>query len=765
MSKAHELLIKIKSSLDGNTNASFNKLKEGFKSTEKQVVEFKNAQDKIKNLQVDIKGFEKIQNQISKTELKNTALTKQINDFKNELSTVDKGSVEYKALENAIKALEKEQLKVTNQTKRLKTESEAMSNKLKQEGVSTNRLTSEKTKLSTKSKELKEKIDKLTSSQKKNKDETKSQSDSFTKLSGKMKGLAVAAVGYFSVSALKNYGDEAIGLAKEKIKAETDLQAMLTNTKNLNGDTTAINNASQMLKDYANQLEAVGVIGDETIIAGQAQLATFQLMPSTIKTLTAGMTDMLAKNKGINATQEDATSLANLYGKVMTGQVGALSKYGVTLSANQKKILETGKETERAAMLAKILAENYGGANEALGKTDEGQMTIMKAEIEGVKEEFGKGLLPIQRKFFEIFKTQLPNISKLLTISMDLISGTIKIFESEKAKVFFSKIQNGINTVIDGFQKVKPYIGKIGEYMKKDILDRASFVGKIINDWKPVFSKVVSFVKVAFETLWPVITNLFEKITPVMKKIIEVISPIIAELVTRLIDVGTNYILPLIGKIGKFAEVVVGVISGIVDILAPMFTGITTGAMQGLQGILDFITGIFSGNWKKAWEGIVNIFKGVFDGVAGTVKSVGKLFGLGGDDKPSPTGKPKPTGGKPYTGGYPPNYPKFATGGIIRKPTIAEVGEGGDEEVIIPMNNSSGAKSLLNYANSMIGNKKVVSTAKGQNTSGDTYIFQVTIPVASETIEKAKQVANATMDTLEQRIEKMKKNKRRLSLG
>ena len=171
MSKAHELLIKIKSSLDGNTNASFNKLKEGFKSTEKQVVEFKNAQDKIKNLQVDIKGFEKIQNQISKTELKNTALTKQINDFKNELSTVDKGSAEYKSLENAIKALEKEQLKVTNQTKKLKTESEAMSNKLKQEGVSTNRLTSEKTKLSTKSKELKEKIDKLTSSQKKNKDE------------------------------------------------------------------------------------------------------------------------------------------------------------------------------------------------------------------------------------------------------------------------------------------------------------------------------------------------------------------------------------------------------------------------------------------------------------------------------------------------------------------------------------------------------------------------------------------------------------------
>jgi hypothetical protein len=36
--------------------------------------------------------------------------------------------------------------------------------------------------------------------------------------------------------------------------------------------------------------------------------------------------------------------------------------------------------------------------------------------------------------------------------------------------------------------------------------------------------------------------------------------------------------------------------------------------------LLDFITGVFTGNWKKAWNGVKTIFKSVFDGLVGIVK-------------------------------------------------------------------------------------------------------------------------------------------------
>ena len=33
------------------------------------------------------------------------------------------------------------------------------------------------------------------------------------------------------------------------------------------------------------------------------------------------------------------------------------------------------------------------------------------------------------------------------------------------------------------------------------------------------------------------------------------------------------------------------------------------------NGVITFIEGVFSGNWKKAWEGITEIFKGIVNGI------------------------------------------------------------------------------------------------------------------------------------------------------
>lgn len=41
-----------------------------------------------------------------------------------------------------------------------------------------------------------------------------------------------------------------------------------------------------------------------------------------------------------------------------------------------------------------------------------------------------------------------------------------------------------------------------------------------------------------------------------------------------------------------------------------------------LDGIILFIKGVFTGNWKQAWEGLVQIFSGVFNGLVGIVKNV-----------------------------------------------------------------------------------------------------------------------------------------------
>jgi phage-related protein len=54
------------------------------------------------------------------------------------------------------------------------------------------------------------------------------------------------------------------------------------------------------------------------------------------------------------------------------------------------------------------------------------------------------------------------------------------------------------------------------------------------------------------------------------------------------------------------------------DILTPAIHTIT----DVLGGIIDFLTGVFTGNWNKVWKGIGEIFGGIWNGLIGIVKGV-----------------------------------------------------------------------------------------------------------------------------------------------
>ena len=75
------------------------------------------------------------------------------------------------------------------------------------------------------------------------------------------------------------------------------------------------------------------------------------------------MNDMLAQQYGLNASQESAAQIATMMGKVMDGQVGALSRYGYKFTEAQEQILKFGTEEQRAATLAEVVSESVGGVS------------------------------------------------------------------------------------------------------------------------------------------------------------------------------------------------------------------------------------------------------------------------------------------------------------------------------------------------------------------------------------------------------------------
>lgn len=163
------------------------------------------------------------------------------------------------------------------------------------------------------------------------------------------------------------------------------------------------------VKEVVAAQKELGVVSGTVQIRGAQQMATFLGQKQSLMTLIPAMNNLIAQQKGVNATQEDAYGIANLMGKAMQGQTSALKRVGITFTEAQEKVMKMGNEQERAAMLAQIITDNVGNMNAELGKTDIGKQKQLEMQLASIKVKIG-----------ELAQTALPYVS-LAAQSLQLV--------------------------------------------------------------------------------------------------------------------------------------------------------------------------------------------------------------------------------------------------------------------------------------------------------------------------------------------------------
>lgn len=195
---------------------------------------------------------------------------------------------------------------------------------------------------------------------------------------------------YSSLQNLTNIMGGYIAKANAATEAQTKLTTVMRQRMSATtADVAAVNEA------VAAQSK-LGVVGGTVQRSGLQQLATFASHKRTLTALLPAMNNLLTQQKGLNATSEDAVGIANLLGKALQGQTGALRRVGITFSETQEKALKAGNEGERAAMLAEIITQNVGNMNAELAKTDAGKAKQLANSFGGVMVNIGKALMPYQ---------------------------------------------------------------------------------------------------------------------------------------------------------------------------------------------------------------------------------------------------------------------------------------------------------------------------------------------------------------------------------
>jgi len=244
-----------------------------------------------------------------------------------------------------------------------------------------------------------------------------------------LKKLGGVAVAYFGISKVVSYVNASVAAYQRQMVAETKLQQIMRNTMN------ATDGEIESIKKLASAQQKLGVIGDEIQLAGAQELSTYLTKTESLKKLMPVMNDMLAQQYGINASQEQATTIAQMMGKVLDGQVGALSRYGYRFDEAQEKILKYGNEQQRVAMLAQVITKYVGGVNAAIAATPEGKLKQAANRMGDIQERVGGMWIAIRAAFLPVVESIGGWLEKL-----------VDWFEANREKVLgvVSAIGNGI---------------------------------------------------------------------------------------------------------------------------------------------------------------------------------------------------------------------------------------------------------------------------------------------------------------------------------
>jgi hypothetical protein len=244
----------------------------------------------------------------------------------------------------------------------------------------------------------------------------------FTKLGGTLKKALATAGVVASFAALKKGITDSISAYEVQATAEKKLSVIM---KQRMGVTDSAVNS---VKDYASALQKSGIIGDEVQLSGAQQLATFVKQKDSLTKLMPAMNNLLAQQKGINATESDAVNIGNLMGKVLQGQTSALKRVGISFDDAQESVLKYGTESEKAAMLAEVITQNVGNMNEELANTPLGKWKQMTNRLGDVKEQFGEAATNIRAIFVPALEASISRLEKLASAAVAASKAIANVF-------------------------------------------------------------------------------------------------------------------------------------------------------------------------------------------------------------------------------------------------------------------------------------------------------------------------------------------------
>lgn len=261
--------------------------------------------------------------------------------------------------------------------------------------------------------------------------------------------------------------------------------------------------------------------------------------------------------------------------------------------------------------------------------------------------KIGIGLFDSFNKVFsDIWNVAVfPILQNFLTVGLPLMAdfgtqvcNTLGVL-FDNIKEIFDTLWNGVAQPVlnalktlwcDTWQSISDFWNEWGQPIFDGINEGITTTKNVfLNLWetvlKPVFDKLMDVAdSVWTEHLKPLLDEFLDFVGTLITSVLSIYNKAIAPVVNWLVSI----LGPIVSSVlGKIIKIVGNVISNIIDAVKNI--------ISALKGVVLFIAGVFTGDWKKAWQGVKKIFKGVWDALVDIAKTpinliIGLINGLTG---------------------------------------------------------------------------------------------------------------------------------------
>ncbi len=486
-----------------------------------------------------------------------------------------------------------------------------------------------------------------------------------------------------SITAVISAGKAATEAYNEQAEASAKLAQVMRNTMGAGQAET------KAIEDLIDAQERLGVVAGEVQTEGAQELATYLTLSSSLETLIPVMNDMVAQQYGLAATTENAVSIATVMGKVMNGQTSALSRYGYSFTAAQEAVLKYGTEAQRAAVLAEVVSESVGGMNEALAATPSGRLQQVKNTLGNIQETFGLAINRLLVLLIPALNTLCSLLERVAAWADKVAQTLVKVFGSGPGSgatsvVTTDAMAESIDGVTAAAESATEAVEGLMGFDQINKLPSSSSTETDTDSSVAVGSALIDTGSAdeAGETIgWleSKLTSLQEKfaavdtskLTGALDRLKEAVAPFKESLFSGLSWALDNVFVPLgiwTGEelLPEFLNTLTsgcGALSEAIDALSPlvswlwdnllvpaanwtggaiidalqtiarMFTiigktcsDVFGGIHQIFTGFSTFLNGVFTGDFKTAWNGIKGIFAGTWNSIVGLLEGAVNLI-------------------------------------------------------------------------------------------------------------------------------------------